>query len=182
MDLLRLRKLCFGLALLPDHRTVACETCEQTRFRYGNNSDLLPAIRICLKGPELFGGVYMSRDRLTAWRAGAPDPIRWIVISIHVVQSANGAPYRNRREGHTTGGRRTSPSLTVFLGKPETPLLRRTSRKIDQLISIVCEAEQIADRPSSSLNSRAKISDGSGIRFFIVREKICLDRTIRYHA
>jgi DNA-binding transcriptional LysR family regulator len=36
-----------------------------------------------LKGPELFGGVYMSRDRLTAWRAGAPDPIRWIVISIH---------------------------------------------------------------------------------------------------
>jgi DNA-binding transcriptional LysR family regulator len=35
-----------------------------------------------LKGPELFGGVYMSRDRLAAWRAGAPDPIRWIVISI----------------------------------------------------------------------------------------------------
>ena len=34
-----------------------------------------------LKGPELFGGVYMSRDRLAAWRAGAPDPIRWIVIS-----------------------------------------------------------------------------------------------------
>jgi DNA-binding transcriptional LysR family regulator len=36
-----------------------------------------------LKGPELFGGVYMSRDRLAAWRAGARDPIRWIVISIH---------------------------------------------------------------------------------------------------
>src|ERR1039457_5064427 len=36
-----------------------------------------------LKGPELFGGVYISRDRLAAWRAGAPDPIRWIVISIH---------------------------------------------------------------------------------------------------
>jgi DNA-binding transcriptional LysR family regulator len=34
-----------------------------------------------LKGPELFGGVYMSRDRLVAWRAGAPDPIRWIVVS-----------------------------------------------------------------------------------------------------
>ncbi len=33
-----------------------------------------------LKGPELFSGVYMSRDRLAAWRAGAPDPIRWIVI------------------------------------------------------------------------------------------------------
>src|SRR5215469_10973654 len=35
-----------------------------------------------LKGPELFGGVYMSRDRLAAWRAGA-NPIRWIVISMH---------------------------------------------------------------------------------------------------
>jgi len=34
-----------------------------------------------LKGPALFGGVYMSRALLAAWRAGAPDPIRWIVIS-----------------------------------------------------------------------------------------------------
>src|SRR5438309_366539 len=38
-----------------------------------------------LKGPELFGGVYVSCDRLAAWRAGAPDPIRWIVISLHGV-------------------------------------------------------------------------------------------------
>jgi DNA-binding transcriptional LysR family regulator len=36
-----------------------------------------------LKGPEVFGGVYIARDRLAAWRAGAPDPIRWIVISMH---------------------------------------------------------------------------------------------------
>jgi molybdate transport repressor ModE-like protein len=36
-----------------------------------------------LKGPDLFGGVYMSRDRLTKWRAGAREPIRWIVISAH---------------------------------------------------------------------------------------------------
>ena len=33
-----------------------------------------------LKGPELFSRVYMSRDRLAAWHAGAPDPIRWIVM------------------------------------------------------------------------------------------------------
>ena len=52
-----------------------------------------------LKGPELFGGVYMSRDRLAVWRAGAPDPIRWIVISIH------GIPDWAAREGEvrTTG-------------------------------------------------------------------------------
>jgi DNA-binding transcriptional LysR family regulator len=55
-----------------------------------------------LKGPELFGGVYMSRDRLAAWRAGAPDPIRWIVISIHGIPDwaregevrSTGVPFR----------------------------------------------------------------------------------------
>jgi DNA-binding transcriptional LysR family regulator len=36
-----------------------------------------------LKGPEVFGRVYISRDRLAAWRAGARDPIRWIVINDH---------------------------------------------------------------------------------------------------
>lgn len=36
-----------------------------------------------LKGPELFGAVYIARDRLAAWRADASDPIRWIVISTH---------------------------------------------------------------------------------------------------
>lgn len=36
-----------------------------------------------LKGSDVFGSIYMSRDRLAAWHAGAPDPIRWIVISIH---------------------------------------------------------------------------------------------------
>jgi DNA-binding transcriptional LysR family regulator len=36
-----------------------------------------------LKGPELFGGVYMSRNQLATCRAGAPDPVRWIVISSH---------------------------------------------------------------------------------------------------
>src|SRR5271163_1270843 len=53
-----------------------------------------------LKGPELF--VYMSRDRLAAWRAGALDPIRWIVISIHGIPDwasegeirTTGAPFR----------------------------------------------------------------------------------------
>ena len=50
-----------------------------------------------LRGPELFSGVYMSRDRLTAWHAGAPDPIRWIVIDDH------GLPdWAREGEVHTT--------------------------------------------------------------------------------
>jgi DNA-binding transcriptional LysR family regulator len=45
----------------------------------------LPLNLHALKGPEVFGAVYMSRDRLAAWRAGARDPVRWIVISAHGV-------------------------------------------------------------------------------------------------
>lgn len=50
-----------------------------------------------LKGPDLFGGVYMSRDRLAAWRAGAPDPVRWIV-SVHGVPG-----WASEGEVRTTG-------------------------------------------------------------------------------
>jgi DNA-binding transcriptional LysR family regulator len=51
------------------------------RVVYDRNT--LPLNLHGIKGPELFGGVYIARDRLAAWRAGAPDPIRWIVISMH---------------------------------------------------------------------------------------------------
>src|SRR3546814_18460617 len=55
-----------------------------------------------LKGPELFGGVYISRDRLAAWRAGTPDPLRWIVIRMHGIPDwategevrSTGVPFR----------------------------------------------------------------------------------------
>ena len=55
-----------------------------------------------LKGPEVFGGVYISRERLTAWRAGASDSVRWIVISDHGIPDwaresdvrAAGVPFR----------------------------------------------------------------------------------------
>jgi DNA-binding transcriptional LysR family regulator len=48
------------------------------RVVYDRNT--LPPNLHGLKGPELFGGVYMSRTLLAASRAGAPDRIRWIVI------------------------------------------------------------------------------------------------------
>lgn len=54
-----------------------------------------------LKGPELFGGFYMSRDLLDAWHASAPNP-KWIAISGHGVPDwtregearTMGAPFR----------------------------------------------------------------------------------------
>ena len=58
----------------------------------------LPLNLYGVKGPELFSGVYISRERLAAWRAGATDPIRWIVIDNH------GIPVWAREgEVHTTG-------------------------------------------------------------------------------
>ena len=51
------------------------------RVVYERNA--LPLNLHALEGPELFSGVYVSRDVLAAWHAGAPDPIRWIVISKH---------------------------------------------------------------------------------------------------
>jgi DNA-binding transcriptional LysR family regulator len=49
-------------------------------IRVVHDRNALPPNLHGLKGPELFGGVYMSRDLLAAWRTGAPDRIRWIVI------------------------------------------------------------------------------------------------------
>jgi DNA-binding transcriptional LysR family regulator len=51
-----------------------------------------------LKGPELFAGVYMSRDRLAAWRAGAPDPIRPVVFGVQGVPD-----WANEGEVRATG-------------------------------------------------------------------------------
>ncbi len=50
-----------------------------------------------LKGPELFGGFYMSRDRLTEWQAGPPNP-RWIAIRGHGVPG-----WTREGEARTTG-------------------------------------------------------------------------------
>ena len=76
-----------------------------------------------LKGPELFGGVYMSRDRLAAWRAGAPDSIRWIVISMHGIPEwasegdvrTTGVPFR------TTDGEAQIVAVRQGLGMTTLP-------------------------------------------------------------
>ena len=47
------------------------------RVVYDRNT--LPPNLHGLKGPELFGGVYLSRDLLADWRTGKADRVRWIV-------------------------------------------------------------------------------------------------------
>jgi DNA-binding transcriptional LysR family regulator len=76
-----------------------------------------------LKGPELFGGVYMSRDRLAGWRSGAPDPVRWIVIGSHGIPDwasagevgATGVPFR------TTDGQAQIAAVQQGLGITTLP-------------------------------------------------------------
>lgn len=43
----------------------------EVAIRVVYDRDTLPPNLHGLKGPELFGGVYISRDLLAAWRAGA---------------------------------------------------------------------------------------------------------------
>lgn len=41
--------------------------------------NVLPLKLYGQKGPELFGGIYMSGDLLAAWRSRAAQPVRWIL-------------------------------------------------------------------------------------------------------
>ncbi|MGI4950780.1 MAG: LysR family transcriptional regulator [Janthinobacterium lividum] len=88
-----------------------------------------------LKGPELFGGVYLSRDRLDRWRAGAPDPIRWIVISIHGIPDwasegeirTAGVPFRTTDAGAQVAAVRQGLGMTAlpcFIGDADPLLVR----------------------------------------------------------
>src|SRR6202162_5702182 len=76
-----------------------------------------------LKGPDLFGGVYISRDRLAAGHAGAPDPLRGVVISIHGIPDwaregevrTTGVPFR------TTDGEAQIVAVRQGLGMTTLP-------------------------------------------------------------
>ena len=88
-----------------------------------------------LKEPELCGGVYMSRDRLAAWRAGAPDPIRWIIIDIdeipdwasHGEVRTSGVPFRTPDAEAQIAAARQGIGMTIlpcFVGDADPLLVR----------------------------------------------------------
>lgn len=87
-----------------------------------------------LKGPELYGGFYMSRSRLAEWQAGGPDP-RWIAISGHGVpdwtregeRRTTGAPFRTMDFEAQIAAVRQGIGITAlpcFVGDAD-PLLER---------------------------------------------------------
>ncbi len=77
----------------------------------------------------------MSRDMLVAWRAGAPDPIRWIVKNIDGVPdwaregevSTAESPFRTTDAGAQIVAVRQGPGMTTlpcFVGDSDPLLVR----------------------------------------------------------
>jgi len=71
--------------------------------------------------------------------------------------------------------------MTVFFSAERNGQLVPRAAKIVRLLSIVSETEQIAHRRNFRFKSRARISDGSGIRCFGAHKKIYADNSTRYH-
>lgn len=103
------------------------------RVVYDRNT--LPLNLHGLKGPDLFGGVYISRELLAAWRAGASDPIRWIVVSQNGISDwarkgeirAAGVPFRTTNGETQIVAVRQGLGMTIlpcFVGDAD-PLLMR---------------------------------------------------------
>ena len=72
---------------------------------------------------ELFGGVYMSRDLLAAWRAGAPDRVRWIVNSEHGIPewASEGEVRTTETPFRTTDGEASIVAVRQGLGMTTLP-------------------------------------------------------------
>jgi DNA-binding transcriptional LysR family regulator len=88
-----------------------------------------------LKGPDLYGGVYISRERLKVWRAGKSGSLRWIVISAHGVPAwasdgevpATGVPFKiNDGEAQIRAVRQGLgiTTLPCFVGDADPLLVR----------------------------------------------------------
>jgi hypothetical protein len=71
--------------------------------------------------------------------------------------------------------------VTVFLIKERITARRVPTSRIDRSMPIVAETEQITDRRNSYLESRARISDGPGRRFFVMRSKNYIVRSRLRH-
>lgn len=104
-------------------------------IRIVSDRETLPLNLHGLKGPELFSGVYMSRDRLAAWRAGATVPIRRIVIGSHDAPDwgddgevcATGVPFRTPDADAQIAAARQGIGMTrlpCFVGDADRLLMR----------------------------------------------------------
>ncbi len=104
------------------------------RVVYDRNT--LPPTLHGLKGPELSGGVYTARELLSAWQAGAPDRIRWIVkknlglpdwTREGVIPPIAEVPFSTTDAGAQIAALRQGLGMTMlpcFVGDPDPLLIR----------------------------------------------------------
>src|SRR3546814_7369455 len=91
----------------------------------------------------------MARDRLAAWRTGAPDPIRWIVISMHGIPD-----WASAGEVRTTG-----VPFRVTDGEAQIVAVRQ-GLGITTLPCSVGDADPLLARvPGAALRSEAHTSE-----------------------
>jgi DNA-binding transcriptional LysR family regulator len=95
----------------------------------------LPPNLYALKGPEIFGGIYMSRDFLSAAHTPGAAPARWIVISAHGIPDwvrqggarVEGVPFRvTDAEAQIVAVREGlgMTTLPCFVGDADSSLVR----------------------------------------------------------
>jgi DNA-binding transcriptional LysR family regulator len=88
-----------------------------------------------LKGPDLLGGVYISRDRLSKWQASALEPIRPILVGGNDVPDwadqgevrATGVPFRTPDADAQIAAARQGIGMTrlpCFVGDADPQLMR----------------------------------------------------------
>ncbi len=95
----------------------------------------LPSNLHGMKGPALYGGVYMSRDLLAEWRDGAAGRVRWIVRNPHGIPDwardvglpMAEVPFRTTDAGAQIAAVRQGLGITTlpcFVGDPDPSLAR----------------------------------------------------------
>jgi DNA-binding transcriptional LysR family regulator len=124
------------MEILPSDEPINLNNREaDVAIRVVYNRDALPLTLHGMRGPEVYGGVYMSSDLLAAWRAGATDRIRWIVKNNHGIQDwaregevgATEVPLRTTHAGAQLAAVRQGlglATLPCFVGDPDPLLVR----------------------------------------------------------
>ncbi len=95
----------------------------------------LPPNLFGVKGPQLFGGIYVSEALLAEWRSGAADRVRWIIKNSIGVPDWSGPleipvaeiPFRTTDSGAQIIAARQGLGMTAlpcFVGDPDPILVR----------------------------------------------------------
>ena len=110
-------------------------------LRIVHDRGALPLNLYGLKGPEVFGGVYLSDDLLAASRASAPEPVRWVLKEFDGIPAwaregevpISGIPFRTADAGAHIAAVRQGlgmSTLPCFVGDADPLLVRAPGTRL----------------------------------------------------